>query len=166
MVHLYWGEGKGKTTAAMGVAMRSLAAGKQVTILQLLKSTPSGEVELLESLGAHVYRGKPFDKFVFAMNDEEKQVTRAMQEKLLQEAAGDVGDLFIIDEACGAVTAGMVDDVLMHSIVESLAERCELILTGRGPQPWMHELADYDTEMHCHKHPFDQGLKARRGIEF
>ena len=69
LLHLYYGDGKGKTTAAMGLALRAMGSGKRVVILQFLKGGKSGEVPLLEQLGAKVYRGKAGQKFVFQMNE-------------------------------------------------------------------------------------------------
>ena len=71
LIHLYWGDGKGKTTAAMGMTLRALAAGKRVVIVQFLKGSESGEIPLLQKLGATILRGKPGQKFVFQMNEEE-----------------------------------------------------------------------------------------------
>ena len=73
LLHLYYGDGKGKTTAAMGLALRAMGSGKRVVILQFLKGGKSGEVPLLEQLGAKVYRGKAGQKFVFQMNEAEKE---------------------------------------------------------------------------------------------
>ena len=72
LLHLYYGDGKGKTTAAMGLALRAMGSGKRVVILQFLKGGKSGEVPLLEQLGAKVYSGKAGQKFVFQMTPEEK----------------------------------------------------------------------------------------------
>ena len=72
LLHLYYGDGKGKTTAAMGLALRALGSGKRVVIVQFLKGGQSGEIPLLEQRGATVYRGKAGQKFVFQMNDAEK----------------------------------------------------------------------------------------------
>ena len=72
LIHLYWGDGKGKTTAAMGLALRALAAGRRVVIVQFLKGAKSGEIDMLSRLGARIYRGKPGHKFVFQMNEEER----------------------------------------------------------------------------------------------
>ena len=72
LLHLYYGDGKGKTTAAMGLALRALGSGKRVVIVQFLKGGQSGEIPLLEQLGATVYRGKAGQKFVFQMNEAEK----------------------------------------------------------------------------------------------
>ena len=79
LLHLYYGDGKGKTTAAMGLALRAMGSGKRVVILQFLKGGKSGEVPLLEQLGAKVYRGKAGQKFVFQMNEAEKEATRQLQ---------------------------------------------------------------------------------------
>ena len=86
LIHLYWGNGKGKTTAAMGVALRSLAAGKKVAVVQFLKGRESGEITLLSQLGARIYRGKTGDKFVFQMTEDEKAETRKLQEENLLAA--------------------------------------------------------------------------------
>ena len=72
LLHLYWGDGKGKTTAAMGLALRALGSGKRVVIVQFLKGGNSGEIPLLAQLGAEIYRGKAGQKFVFQMTTEER----------------------------------------------------------------------------------------------
>ena len=69
LLHLYWGDGKGKTTAAMGLALRALGSGKRVVIVQFLKGGQSGEIPLLAQLGAKIFRGKGGQKFVFQMNE-------------------------------------------------------------------------------------------------
>ena len=86
LLHLYWGDGKGKTTAAMGLALRALGSGKKVVIVQFLKGGKSGEIPLLEQLGAKIYRGKAGQKFVFRMNDAEKAATRQLQNENLRAA--------------------------------------------------------------------------------
>ena len=77
-IHLYCGEGKGKTTAAMGLALRALGSGRKVVIVQFLKGRQSGEILLLQSLGARIFRGKAGLKFSFQMSDEEKIETRIL----------------------------------------------------------------------------------------
>ena len=93
LLHLYYGDGKGKTTAAMGLALRAMGSGKRVVILQFLKGGKSGEVPLLEQLGAKVYRGKAGQKFVFQMNEAEKEATRQLQNANLTAAMADPADL-------------------------------------------------------------------------
>lgn len=166
LIHLYWGNGKGKTTAAMGVALRSLAAGKKVAIVQFLKGRESGEITLLSQLGARIYRGKTGDKFVFQMTEDEKAETRKLQEENLLAALQEPANLLILDEACAALELNMVDEALLKRAVLEKPEGQELILTGRNPSDWMKESADYSTEMHCWRHPYDKGVFAREGVEY
>ncbi len=165
-VHLYWGDGKGKTTAAMGLALRALGNGCRVVVVQFLKGADSGEVALLRRLGAKVYRGKAGQKFVFQMDAEEKAATRAIQTENLRAALGEPADLLVLDEACAAWQLDMVDKDLLERAVRARPAGQELVLTGRTPAPWMEELADYSTEMKCRRHPYEKGVKARRGVEF
>ncbi len=166
LVHLYWGDGKGKTTAAMGLALRALGNGCRVVVVQFLKGADSGEVALLRRLGAKVYRGKAGQKFVFQMDAEEKAATRAIQTENLRAALGEPADLLVLDEACAAWQLDMVDKDLLERAVRARPAGQELVLTGRTPAPWMEELADYSTEMKCRRHPYEKGVKARRGVEF
>ena len=114
LLHLYYGDGKGKTTAAMGLALRAMGSGKRVVILQFLKGGKSGEVPLLEQLGAKVYRGKAGQKFVFQMNEAEKEATRQLQNANLTAAMADPADLLILDEAGSAWELDMVDKALLQ----------------------------------------------------
>lgn len=166
LVHLYWGDGKGKTTAAMGVAMRALAAGKKVVIVQFLKGQESGEITLLSRLGAQIYRGKAGQKFVFQMTEGEKAETRKVQDENLRAALRQPADLLILDEACAAVQLKMADEELLKKTVCEKPTEQELILTGRNPADWMKAAADYSTEMHCWKHPYEKGVSARKGVEY
>ena len=96
LVHLYWGEGKGKTTAAMGLALRALGQGARVVIVQFLKGADTGEVPLLRQLGAEIYRGKAGQKFVFQMDEAEKAATRRLQDQNLAAALARPADLLIV----------------------------------------------------------------------
>ena len=97
LLHLYYGDGKGKTTAAMGLALRALGSGKKVVVLQFLKGGQSGEIPLLEQLGAKIYRGKAGQKFVFQMNEAEKAATRDLQNRNLAAATTEDADLLVLD---------------------------------------------------------------------
>ena len=156
LLHLYYGDGKGKTTAAMGLALRAMGSGKRVVILQFLKGGKSGEVPLLEQLGAKVYRGKAGQKFVFQMNEAEKEATRQLQNANLTAAMADPADLLILDEAG---SAWELDGL------ERPAEQ-ECVLTAHAAPQWMLDAADYATEMKCHRHPYQRGISARQGIEY
>ena len=142
LVHLYWGEGKGKTTAAMGLALRALGGGYRVVIVQFLKGADSGEVGLLRRLGAEIYRGKAGQKFVFQMDEAERAAARAKQNENLTAALARPADLLVLDEACAAWQLDMVDHALLERAVRGRPAGVEVVLTGRNPAPWMLEAAD------------------------
>ena len=166
LVHLYCGNGKGKTTAAMGLALRALGQGMQVVVVQFLKNGTSGELEPLKKLGATVYSGKPGAKFTFQMNAEEKAQATKENNARLAEALQQPCDLLILDEICAARNSGMVDEALAKQAVLERPQHREVVLTGRNPEAWMVEAADYITEMQPRRHPYEQGIPARKGIEF
>ena len=153
LLHLYYGDGKGKTTAAMGLALRALGSGKRVVIVQFLKGGNSGEIPLLAKLGAEIYRGKAGQKFVFQMNEAEKAATRELQNRNLQNAMNRPADL-------------MVDKALLQKAVRERPAARECVLTAHQPPQWMLDEADYVTEMKCHRHPYQKGVPARKGIEY
>jgi cob(I)alamin adenosyltransferase len=165
-VHLYWGDGKGKTTAAMGLALRALGAGRRVVIVQFLKSGQSSELEPLRRLGAQVYAAGEGVKFSFVMSSEEKAAVRVCHTDVLRAALQEPCELLVLDEACAAYAENLVDPTLLQQAVCGRPPRQEVVLTGRSPAPWMEQIADYSTEMCCHKHPYTAGVPARKGIEF
>lgn len=164
LCHLYWGDGKGKTTAAMGLALRALGQGAAVSVVQFMKDGRSGELGLLEKLGARVWRGHPGTKLPGRMTEEEKAQVRALQDRQLREALACPCGMLLLDEACAALRLGLVEEDLLRRAV--LERSYEVVLTGRGPAEWMREAADYSTEMRCEKHPYQRGLGARKGVEF
>ena len=166
LVHLYYGDGKGKTTAAMGLALRALGSGKRVVVLQFLKGGQSGEIPLLEQLGAKIYRGKAGQKFVFQMNDAEKAETRALQNANLAAAMAEPADLLVLDEAGSAWELDMADKALLQQAVLQRPAGQECVLTAHAAPQWMLDAADYVTEMKCLRHPYQKGIAARKGIEY
>ena len=166
LVHLYYGDGKGKTTAAMGLALRALGSGKRVAVLQFLKGGQSGEIPLLEQLGAKLYRGKAGQKFVFQMNDAEKAETRALQNANLAAAMAEPADLLVLDEAGSAWELDMVDKALLQQAVLQRPAGQECVRTAHAAPQWMLDAADYVTEMKCLRHPYQKGIAARKGIEY
>ena len=138
LLHLYYGDGKGKTTAAMGLALRALGSGKKVVVLQFLKGGQSGEIPLLEQLGAKIYRGKAGQKFVFQMNEAEKAATRNLQNRNLAAAMTEDADLLVLDEAGSAWELDMVDKALLQKAVLARPAAQECVLTAHAaPQCWM-----------------------------
>lgn len=166
LLHLYYGDGKGKTTAAMGLALRALGSEKRVVVLQFLKGGQSGEIPLLEQLGAKIYRGKAGQKFVFQMNDAEKAETRALQNANLAAAMAEPADLLILDEAGSAWELDMADKALLQQAVLQRPAGQECVLTAHAAPQWMLDAADYVTEMKCLRHPYQKGVAARKGIEY
>ena len=166
LLHLYYGDGKGKTTAAMGLALRALGSGKKVVVLQFLKGGQSGEIPLLEQLGAKIYRGKAGQKFVFQMNEAEKAATRDLQNRNLAAAMTEDADLLVLDEAGSAWELDMVDKALLQKTVLARPAAQECVLTAHAAPPWMLDAADYVTEMKCCRPPYQKGIAARKGIEY
>ena len=113
MLHIYYGDGKGKTTAAMGLAMRALGHEKHVTILQFLKDGSSGEIAMLRRCGADVH-ACPNAKFTWLMTDAEKTEARAHNNAALRTALAAPFDLLVLDEACAACRTGLVDESLLQ----------------------------------------------------
>lgn len=166
LVHLYWGDGKGKTTAAFGLALRMLGSGGSVAVVQFLKDGQSSELEPLRHLGARVYSGQPGTGFFSQMSPEGRKTVRARHDDLLRQALAQPCDLLVLDEACAACRLGMVDEALVRQAVLDRPAGREVVLTGRDPADWMQQAADYSTEMCCHKHPYQQGITARKGVEY
>lgn len=171
MVHIYHGDGKGKTTAAIGLALRMIGSGKKAFIVQFLKGTPSGEIKALIRMdGVTVLRGKPDTRFVFQMTPEERNAVSQLHERQLQLAfaAAKEGraDLIVLDEALDAVSTGMLDEKEVLELIAVSKENVEIVLTGRNPSKELLELADYVTHMKKERHPYDQGIAARKGIEY
>jgi len=169
MLHIYCGEGKGKTTCAMGLAVRSAGHGRQVVVAQFLKGGNSGERVVLEGLPNVTCLPVPeVIKFVFTMTEEEKAETRAQMTASFLQAAelAESADLLVLDELCSAITTGMVPLDAVISFLDHCPDRLEVVITGRDPDPALQERADYITEMRKVKHPFDKGIHAREGVEW
>lgn len=169
MLHIYCGDGKGKTTCAMGLAVRAAGHGRKVVVAQFLKGSNSGERVVLESLPTVNCLPVPETiKFIFMMDDQEKADTRAQMTAAFTQAveASRDSDLLVLDELCGAVTTGMVPLETVLAFLDSRPENLEVVITGRDPASELQERADYITEMRKVKHPFDKGADAREGIEW
>ena len=165
LLHLYCGDGKGKTTAAVGLALRALGHGRKVTVVEFLKDGTSGEVGPLTDLGAVVYAGKA-PGFVWQMTKEQRDATRLLQTEHLKAAMELENDLLVLDEACAVWNLDMVDRDLLKKAVLERPEGGEVVLTGRDPADWMTEAADYMTEMRELRHPYERGVQAREGVEY
>ena len=168
-LHLYYGDGKGKTTAAVGSAVRALGQGMDVLFVQFLKDDSSGELEPLRKLGAEVLCGPAKQKFTFLMDEAEKlecarqQAGRLGQAMAWAESRRDA--MIILDEAVDAAELGFLPVEKLCRWLDACRE-AEIILTGHSAPQWAAERADYVTCMGCEKHPYQQGQPARRGVEY
>jgi cob(I)alamin adenosyltransferase len=169
LLHVYIGDGKGKTTASIGLSVRAAGRDKNVIFTQFLKSGTTGEQQALEKLGVQVIRSTIPLGFTHQMDEEEKNLCRNEQRKILgrvREAlrAGKI-DLVVLDEVIDALNTNMLDEDELRSFIENKPEELELALTGRCPPEWITDRADYVSEIKKVKHPFDRGIQARAGIE-
>ena len=130
-----------------------------------LKDGTSGEIASLIRLGAVVYAGKPEPGFASCLPESTQSRIRERQNRLLHRAVESDCQLLILDEACAADQLNLVDRELLKEAVLNRPENREVVLTGMNPAGWMIEAADYCTEMHCCRHPYQRGIRAREGIE-
>lgn len=170
LIHIYCGDGKGKTTAAVGLAVRCAGRGNKVLLVQFLKSRDSGELYSLAKLpDIEVMRGKENKKFTFQMNEEEKHALLIEHNKMFEQVLAKIKNggysLLILDEVIGALNAKVFEMQKLIGFLRHKPENLEVVLTGRNPAPELVEIADYVSEMRKVKHPMDKGIMAREGIE-
>jgi len=168
---IFTGDGKGKTTAAMGMALRASSHGMRTKVVQFLKSdTGSGEIAALQKLPGveFVRRGLGFvPKRRDDPRFEDHQRVAKEGLALAREAVlSDDYDLVLLDEICGAIAAGLLEEEEVAELLRQAPARLRLALTGRHATETLIELADTVTEMRCVKHAFDSGIAACRGIDY
>lgn len=169
MIHLYHGNGKGKTTAAVGLAVRAAGSGMRVLFVQFFKNGSSSEVGVLRSLqGVDVLIPEVWHGRYKKMSENEQEETRECYTALMREIEEQSEEygLIVLDEAVSAYNYGMFDRGHFIEMLKGWKDGREAVLTGRDPAPELIDVADYVTEMKKEKHPFDNGVMARRGIEF
>lgn len=171
LIHIYCGDGQGKTTAALGLALRASGSGMKVHIVQLLKGSPTSElISLAQISNISVARCQKDYGFTFNISDENKKQLISEHNKLLLDAVNlmDDGktDMLIIDEFNAAYEYDLMDREIGDRIVMNKPESVELVLTGRNPAEKFIEAADYVSQINCIKHPYESGITARKGIEF
>lgn len=167
-VHIYCGDGKGKTTCVIGLCVRAVGAGKKVLLHQFLKDNTSSERTIIDKLpGVTVMPGAKMDKFTFQMNEEELQALRESNDANLArlcDMAKDY-DMLILDESVYAMDMRLLSEDKLIEWLEKKPEHLEVVMSGRNPSDRLKEHADYISEIKKIKHPFDQGLSSRIGIE-
>ncbi len=170
-VQVYTGNGKGKTTAALGLGMRAVGGGFKVVMFQFLKGAPSGELNSAPLFGGRfdIIRLAETDKFVGTLNENEMaELKSRLQKELVQVRTvmnEQACDILILDEIMAAVHAGLLTVEEVCSLIKARPGGMELVLTGRNAPEEILLLADLVTEMRCVRHYMDRGIIARVGIE-
>lgn len=171
LVHIYCGDGKGKSTAALGIILRSIGYGYKVVLTQFLKDGDSNELKPLSTFSnIKIITGKDGVKgFAKYMTDEGKEIVKKAHIRHFNEAINycrdEKCDLLVLDEVIGAINVGLMDYEMVLDFLRNKPENLEVIMTGRDPKEELLEIADYVSEVKKIKHPFDKGIGARYGVE-
>lgn len=170
-VHIYCGDGKGKTTAAIGLAVRAAGRGKKVLIVRFLKTDDSGEVLALRRIPEITVL--PCDRafgFVSRMTPEVREEAAGYYcgrfEEACRMAAEESYDLLVLDEMMASCRYEMVPEQAVVDFLNRRPPKLEVVMTGREPSDRLLACADYVSEIRMEKHPFTRGIGAREGIEY
>ena len=170
MIQTYFGNGKGKTTSAIGSAIRCVGCGKRVLFVQFLKNNDSSEYRLMEKTeNIDILFSNEYYRLYDNLNDECTSVLREAYSKLLFEDTKkslDSYSMIILDEILDAVEFGYVDEEEFLSLLRENKDRAEIILTGHSITDKIAEISDYLSEIREIKHPYSYGTEPRKGIEF
>ena len=167
LVQVYTGDGKGKTTAALGLALRATGQGLRVCILQFVKGRANCGEHVFSRRNQTFEIRQPNSASCFRQRDEAlKTSARDALVQAKELLAGHGHDVVILDEVLTACHLGLISTEDVLELISLRPSDVELVLTGRGASPEVIEAADLVTEMHLVKHPYQKGIRARRGIEF
>ena len=166
-IHLYTGNGKGKTTAAFGLALRAVGAGKQVFIAQFVKGMHYSELDAIKRLPEIELKQYGLDCFIVnEPTPDDIDAARVGLEEVSKIIAENKADMLILDEICIALHYHLFDIAEVIDLLKNKPAEMEIVLTGRYAPPELYEIADLVTEMTEIKHYYNQGVEARKGIEF
>lgn len=171
MIHIYHGDGKGKTTAAIGLAVRAAGSNLKVLFVQFLKTEFSGERHVLSHTENVSITYCPLElKFTFEMDDKEKaqasKIFKGIFNRSVTTALTEKYDMLVLDEIFEAMNAGMLSESEVFEFIANAPTSMEIVMTGHNPPQKFINTADYITELKKVKHPYDRGITARIGIEF
>lgn len=169
LVQVYTGEGKGKTTAALGIAVRAVGHGFKVFMVQFMKKSMTGELNTAHKIGpALVIKQWGRRDFIKkeSVTSEDKKFAQSALEHAFMVAKENEFDILILDEVTLAIDYGLIDVIEVLQLINEKPRQLELIITGRRAPSEIIESADLVTEMVEVKHPFRKGIKARKGIEY
>jgi cob(I)alamin adenosyltransferase len=165
-IHIYTGDGKGKTTAALGLALRAIGAGYKVYLIQFLKGQSYSELKSLKSLSKLKIKRFGEKSYIYGVGSKKDKIAA---QKALEWAKSIVNkaefEVVILDEIFLASFFKLIKPKEIIELIENKPKNVELVLTGRKASLQVIKLADYVTEMKEVKHPYQDGLKARKGIE-
>jgi cob(I)alamin adenosyltransferase len=169
-IHLYYGDGKGKTTTSMGLAIRAAGYGMKVLIYQFMKNNKTSERAILSTVSnITIIDGLEEEKFSFQMTEEEKQERRIFYTnrflEITEKASNENYDLLIMDEIIYTLRANLLEEEIVLDFLKNKPANLEVVLTGNSPSDKLIELSDYASEIKKVKHPFEMGVPARFGIE-
>jgi cob(I)alamin adenosyltransferase len=170
LVHIYTGDGKGKTTAAVGLTVRCAGNGGTVVFCQFLKNNRSSELAILRSVpNIKIIQSDKIFGFYKNLSPEQRAEAAVNAEELLMRAmAAAISEnarLLVLDEIIGAYNHELVNRQTLLDFLQNKPADLEVVLTGRSPAPEIITLADYVSNIQKIKHPFDKGIPARPGIE-
>lgn len=170
LIHIYEGDGKGKTSAGVGLAVRCAGSGQKVLYTQFLKDDSSSELKILEQIpGIHLEHCKESFGFTFTMTPETKEKAKAFYtehfHRVAKMAKEEGCKLLVMDELIATYNLNMVNQQEVFAFLKNKPRELEVVLTGRDPAKELVELADYVSRIVKVKHPFDKGVPARVGIE-
>ena len=167
LIHVYYGQGVGKTTRAVGLAIRAAGTGLQVDFVQFMKSGHSGETGILKEIPNINYYCPGKHPFILSKGPEIVHYEHA--EKALEyslEALERGTHLLICDEILNTIIFKLLQKEQLLELMKKCKKKVELVMTGSDASPELIRTADYATEFVQKKHPYYSGAKARRGIEF
>jgi len=168
-VLVFTGDGKGKTTAAVGLAVRAVGNGMKVKVIQFVKEAPTGETDILKNtLGVEFVQtglgflpeesSKEFEKHIAAAQEGLSAAKKAIESGKY--------DVVVLDEICFVISKNLLEEkAVIECVRNAKAESC-IVLTGRNASDGLIELADTISEMKCIKHGYNRGIKAQKGVEF
>ena len=171
MKHIYYGDGKGKTTAAIGLAVRAAGSKMKVLFVQFFKTEFSGERHILSHTENVTLTFCPLElKFTFDMDDKEKaqaaKIFKGIFDNAVTTALTEKYDMVVLDEVFEAINAHMLSESEVYEFITNAPSSMEIVMTGHNPPQKFMDCADYITEFKKIKHPYDRGITGRIGIEF
>ncbi len=167
---IFTGDGKGKTTAALGMALRACGHNMRVLFLQFLKDDDStGEIAAARAVpGLDIFQ---YGLGFVPQADDPVYMThllaaRGALKKAKSALAHDDYQVVVLDEACTAISLGLIGEDDVFETLSLASHEVSLVMTGRGAPDWLMDMADTVTDMHCVKHGYTEGIRAEMGVEF